>query len=45
VDPLLPLRVEAELRLTQDRVAEAAMVIERGVVARKIRRFPRCFRR
>jgi hypothetical protein len=45
VDPWLPLRLEAELRLTQDRVAEAAMVIERGVVARKIRRFPRCFRR
>jgi len=41
----LPLRLEAELRLTQDRVAEAAMVIERALVARKIRRFRRCFRR
>ncbi len=38
VDPWLPLRLEAELRLTQGRVAEAAAVIERGLADPDVRR-------
>jgi DNA-binding CsgD family transcriptional regulator len=38
VDPWLPLRLEAELRLTQGRVAEAATVIERGLADPDVRR-------
>jgi DNA-binding CsgD family transcriptional regulator len=41
VDPWLPLRLEAELRLTQDRVAEAAAVIERGLADADLRRTER----
>ena len=38
VDPWLPLRLEAELRLAQGRVAEAAAVIERGLADADVRR-------
>ena len=38
VDPWLPLRLEAELRLAQGRVAEAAAVIERGLADPDVRR-------
>jgi ATP/maltotriose-dependent transcriptional regulator MalT len=38
VDPWLPLQLEAELRLAQDRVAEAAAVIERGLADPDLRR-------
>ena len=38
VDPWLPTRLEAELRLTQGRVAEAATVIERGLADPNVRR-------
>jgi DNA-binding CsgD family transcriptional regulator len=41
VDPWLPLRLEAELRLAQDRVAEAAAVIEQGVADADLRRSER----
>jgi ATP/maltotriose-dependent transcriptional regulator MalT len=41
VDPWLPLRLEAELRLAQDRVAEAAAVIERGLADANLRRSER----
>ena len=41
LDPWLPLRLEAELRLAQDRVAEAAAVIERGLVDANLRRSER----
>ena len=41
VDPWLPLRLEAELRLAQDRVAESATVIERGVADANLRRSER----
>jgi DNA-binding CsgD family transcriptional regulator len=38
VDPWLPLQLEAELRLAQDRVPEAAAVIERGLADPDLRR-------
>jgi tetratricopeptide (TPR) repeat protein len=38
VDPWLPLRLEAELRLAQDRVADAATVLERGLADADLRR-------
>ena len=38
VDPWLPLQLEAELRLAQGRVAEAAAVIERGLADPDLRR-------
>jgi len=38
VDPWLPLQLEAELRLAQSRVAEAAAVIERGLADPDLRR-------
>jgi len=38
VDPWLPLQLEAELRLAQGRVAEAAAVIERGLADPELRR-------
>jgi DNA-binding CsgD family transcriptional regulator len=41
VDPWLPLRLEAELRLAQDRVPEAAAVIERGLADADLRRSER----
>ena len=41
VDPWLPLRLEAELRLAQGRVAEAAAVIERGLADADVRRSER----
>jgi len=41
VDPWLPLRLEAELRLAQDRVAESAAVIERGLADPNLRRSER----
>jgi ATP/maltotriose-dependent transcriptional regulator MalT len=41
VDPWLPLRLEAELRLAQGRVAEAAAVIERGLADADLRRSER----
>ena len=41
VDPWLPLRLEAELRLAQDRVAESATVIERGLADANLRRSER----
>jgi ATP/maltotriose-dependent transcriptional regulator MalT len=41
VDPWLPLRLEAELRLAQGRVAEAAEVIERGLADADLRRSER----
>jgi len=41
VDPWLPLRLEAELRLAQGRVAEAAAVVERGLADADLRRSER----
>jgi ATP/maltotriose-dependent transcriptional regulator MalT len=41
VDPWLPLRLEAELRLAQGRVAEAATLIERGLADADVRRSER----
>src|SRR5262245_20427990 len=41
LDPWLPLRLEAELRLAQGRVAEAAAVIERGLADADLRRSER----
>jgi len=41
VDPWRPLRLEAELRLAQGRVAEAAAVIERGLTDPDLRRSER----
>jgi DNA-binding CsgD family transcriptional regulator len=41
VDPWLPVRLEAELRLAQGRVAEAATVIERGLADAGLRRSER----
>jgi DNA-binding CsgD family transcriptional regulator/anti-anti-sigma regulatory factor len=41
VDPWLPLRLEAELRLAQGRVAEAAAVIGRGLADANLRRSER----
>jgi len=41
LDPWLPLRLEAELRLAQGRVAEAAAVIERGLTDPDLRRSER----
>jgi ATP/maltotriose-dependent transcriptional regulator MalT len=41
MDPWLPLRLEAELRLAQSRVTEAAAVIERGLADADLRRSER----